>query len=142
MYGQSPSLFQSYSIQGPKTTNGHIIYIYTDIFLYLQDPVLFTGTLRYNLDPFSEFDDEKQWAALEKVQLKEKITTLDAGLDVELTEGGGNFSVGERQLLCLARAILHCNKIILIDEATANVDQRQVAEIVKQGTEYDFTLTR
>ena len=88
-----------------------------------QSPILFAGTLRYNLDPFEQYTDEQCLAALESVQLKQIITNNPAGLDQLVSESGSNFSAGQCQLICVARAILKQSKILMIDEATANVDQ-------------------
>jgi len=109
-----------------------------------QSPVLFSGSLRKNLDLLEHLQDADLWRALENVELKALVEGLEGKLNHELLERGANLSVGERQLICLARVLLHQSKIVILDEPTSHVDpetEQTIWNVVREKLKDSTVIT-
>ncbi|PVU94926.1 hypothetical protein BB561_002172 [Smittium simulii] len=119
------------NIDGVNISDLRLNKLRSSISMIPQQPFLFEGSLRFNLDPWEEYSDEQIWSALEAASLKVKVENMPDKLESQVVENGKNFSVGERQLISMCRAILQKKKLVVMDEATANVDLETDKQIQK-----------
>ncbi|KAK6191316.1 hypothetical protein SNE40_003038 [Patella caerulea] len=130
-------------IDGLDIRDVHLKDLRSRLSIISQDPVLFNGSVRFNLDPDKTLSEDKLWSALEIVQLKDVVSNLPQKIDSNVSESGDNFSAGQKKLLCLARAFLRDSRIIILDEATASIDletEKKLQDILLDKAFEDKTI--